>query len=145
MVDDNGPKWRVATTFISFGIFIDVFYSFVGASTARNLSSPTLFRTYTPPCHASYSCKRSGQRAFLPQYQYRRCECKGNIHSWRLAIKRPGEGCLERSVVDLPWSMHTPVCFLSEAEDRELLVFHSAIHDTLHGVWNSTVMPRRQT
>jgi hypothetical protein len=35
---------------------VDHFYSFVAALAAKNLSSPTLFRTYVPPRHASYNC-----------------------------------------------------------------------------------------
>lgn len=54
MLDDKIPKWRV--TQLSFATGIDFFCSFVGASTAKNLSSPTLFRTYVPPRHASYNC-----------------------------------------------------------------------------------------
>jgi len=37
-------------------ISVDPFSSFVIASAARNLSSPTLFRTYTPPWNPSYNC-----------------------------------------------------------------------------------------
>jgi len=54
MLDDTGPKWRVAHLW--FATFIDLFYSFITASAAMNLSSPTLFRTYIPPRHASYNC-----------------------------------------------------------------------------------------
>jgi len=53
MLDDNGPKWRVVQ--IKFATSIDIFYSFVSASTAKNLSSPTLFRTYESH-RASYDC-----------------------------------------------------------------------------------------
>ena len=53
MLDDNGPKWRVVQ--IKFAASIDIFYSFVSASTAKNLSSPTLFRTYESH-RASYDC-----------------------------------------------------------------------------------------
>src|SRR5258706_16135266 len=38
------------------GTYVDLFDSFVIASTPRNLSSPTLFRTYVSPRHASYNC-----------------------------------------------------------------------------------------
>jgi len=53
MLDDNGPKWRVVQ--IGFAASIDIFYSFVSASSAKNLSSPTLFRTYESH-RASYDC-----------------------------------------------------------------------------------------
>ena len=54
MLDDNGPKWRVVQ--IGFASSIDIFYSFVSASSAKNLSSSTLFRTYESHRHASYNC-----------------------------------------------------------------------------------------
>src|SRR6266498_5483380 len=56
MLDDKRPKWRVVHP--CFATSTNHFCSFVGASTAKNLTLPTLFRIYLLPRHASYNCRQ---------------------------------------------------------------------------------------
>ena len=84
MVDDSGPKWRVA----QFSCRLE---SSLTSSTVLRLQEVYLLQHCSALIHhlvtqviIALSWKRSGQRqlkGLSSQYQYRRCEYKGNMEA----------------------------------------------------------------
>ena len=107
MLNDNGPKWQVATPHVMASIYL--YCSFVGAVTANNLSFPTLFRAYVPPRHASYNCTiveairaTTAEEPFFPRIDIGDANAKETFIHGGSRINNPVKALLEEAVEIFP-------------------------------------------